>query len=292
MSDELLPYYDRELTYIRQLAAKFAEDHPKIAERLRLDPRARRRPARGAADRGVRLSDGAGPAQARRRVPRDHRVAARRPLSALPGADPLDGDRAVRGRPRADQGHDGYPIPPRTELETDPIGGRAVPVPHVLPGDALAARGQVGDPDAAAVPGPGRPAPAGPGLGPAPRDLDRLEGDAARVARGPHAALLPPRPAPARLPPLRADLQQRDRRGAGRLARRRRPDPPGPGLPRPGRVRLGRGPAAIPRPIVPRLSPADGVLRVPPEVPLRRPRPARPPGAWAAGATRSRSTSS
>ena len=38
MSDELLPYYERELTYIRQLAAKFAEDHPKIAERLRIDP--------------------------------------------------------------------------------------------------------------------------------------------------------------------------------------------------------------------------------------------------------------
>src|SRR5438105_9391003 len=36
MADELLASYHRELTYIRRLAAKFAESHPKIAERLRL----------------------------------------------------------------------------------------------------------------------------------------------------------------------------------------------------------------------------------------------------------------
>ena len=36
MSDILLPYYDRELVAIRQLAAEFAESHPKIAGRLRL----------------------------------------------------------------------------------------------------------------------------------------------------------------------------------------------------------------------------------------------------------------
>lgn len=36
MSDALLPYYDRELIAIRQLAAEFAETHPKIASRLRL----------------------------------------------------------------------------------------------------------------------------------------------------------------------------------------------------------------------------------------------------------------
>src|SRR5215471_15938331 len=38
MSDELLPYYNRELSYIRRLAGQFAEDHPKIAARLRLGP--------------------------------------------------------------------------------------------------------------------------------------------------------------------------------------------------------------------------------------------------------------
>jgi type VI secretion system protein ImpG len=38
MSDELLPYYNRELSYVRRLAAQFAEAHPKIAARLRLGP--------------------------------------------------------------------------------------------------------------------------------------------------------------------------------------------------------------------------------------------------------------
>jgi type VI secretion system protein ImpG len=36
MSDELLPYYERELSYVRRLAAEFADAHPKIASRLRL----------------------------------------------------------------------------------------------------------------------------------------------------------------------------------------------------------------------------------------------------------------
>lgn len=34
--DELLPYYNRELAYIRKLGAEFADKHPKIAARLRL----------------------------------------------------------------------------------------------------------------------------------------------------------------------------------------------------------------------------------------------------------------
>jgi len=36
MIDPLLPYYNRELTYIRKLAGEFAEAHPKIAGRLRM----------------------------------------------------------------------------------------------------------------------------------------------------------------------------------------------------------------------------------------------------------------
>jgi len=34
--DELLPYYNRELAYIRKLGAEFADRHPKIAARLRM----------------------------------------------------------------------------------------------------------------------------------------------------------------------------------------------------------------------------------------------------------------
>src|SRR5271154_4451493 len=36
--DELLEYYERELTYIRQLGAEFSEKYPKIASRLLLEP--------------------------------------------------------------------------------------------------------------------------------------------------------------------------------------------------------------------------------------------------------------
>ena len=36
MSDDLLPYYERELDAIKRLAAEFADTHPKIAARLRL----------------------------------------------------------------------------------------------------------------------------------------------------------------------------------------------------------------------------------------------------------------
>ena len=36
MSEELLPYYNRELAYLRRMGAQFAEEHPKIAGRLRM----------------------------------------------------------------------------------------------------------------------------------------------------------------------------------------------------------------------------------------------------------------
>lgn len=38
MSDELLPYYNEELAYFRQMGAEFARAYPKIAGRLRLGP--------------------------------------------------------------------------------------------------------------------------------------------------------------------------------------------------------------------------------------------------------------
>ena len=38
MRDELLGYYERELTFLRQLGAEFAEKYPKVASRLLLEP--------------------------------------------------------------------------------------------------------------------------------------------------------------------------------------------------------------------------------------------------------------
>ena len=37
MRDELLLYYERELTYLREMGAQFAEKYPKIAARLMLE---------------------------------------------------------------------------------------------------------------------------------------------------------------------------------------------------------------------------------------------------------------
>ena len=38
MADELLPYYEKELAFIRQLGAEFAEEHPKVATALAYKP--------------------------------------------------------------------------------------------------------------------------------------------------------------------------------------------------------------------------------------------------------------
>ena len=38
MRDELLSYYEKELTFLRQMGAQFAEKYPKIASRLALEP--------------------------------------------------------------------------------------------------------------------------------------------------------------------------------------------------------------------------------------------------------------
>lgn len=40
MTDELLPFYNRELSFLRRLGAEFGRAHPKIAGRLRLGPEA------------------------------------------------------------------------------------------------------------------------------------------------------------------------------------------------------------------------------------------------------------
>ena len=36
MKDEMLPYYESELIYLRQMGAEFAEKYPKIASRLQM----------------------------------------------------------------------------------------------------------------------------------------------------------------------------------------------------------------------------------------------------------------
>ena len=38
MRDDLLLYYERELTFLRQMGAEFADKYPKVASRLVLEP--------------------------------------------------------------------------------------------------------------------------------------------------------------------------------------------------------------------------------------------------------------
>src|SRR5580704_14123251 len=38
MREELLEYYERELAYVRQLGAQFAQKYPRVASRLLLEP--------------------------------------------------------------------------------------------------------------------------------------------------------------------------------------------------------------------------------------------------------------
>ena len=38
MRDDLLYYYERELTFLRRMGAEFAQAYPKVAGRLQLEP--------------------------------------------------------------------------------------------------------------------------------------------------------------------------------------------------------------------------------------------------------------
>ena len=73
MRDDVLLYYERELTYLREMGAQFAGKYPKIAARLMLeeskeseDPHVERLLEAFAFLAGARASE------ARRRFPRDH----------------------------------------------------------------------------------------------------------------------------------------------------------------------------------------------------------------------------
>ena len=67
MTDELLPYYHNELSFLRRLGNEFAEAHPKIAGRLRLTEDASDDPHVAQLDRSLCVSYQRGACQARRR---------------------------------------------------------------------------------------------------------------------------------------------------------------------------------------------------------------------------------
>jgi type VI secretion system protein ImpG len=123
MADELLPYYNRELSYIRRLAAQFAEAHPKIAGRLRLGPDASQDP------HVERLIEAFAYLNARTR----HKLEDEFPeiTESLLGVlyphyqAPVPSLAIVQFDPDPEQFQltAGYEIPRETELETEPIQG-------------------------------------------------------------------------------------------------------------------------------------------------------------------------
>jgi len=124
MNDELLPYYDRELAFLRRLGAEFAEAHPKIAARLRLS-------ADTAEDPHVeRLIEACAYLNARTRYKLDDDFPE---LSdALLGVlyphylAPIPSLAIVQFVLERSQGEllNGYDIPRDTVLETDPVDGQ------------------------------------------------------------------------------------------------------------------------------------------------------------------------
>lgn len=86
MRDELLDYYERELTFLRQMGAEFADKYPKVAARLVLEPDRCEDP------HVERLLEGFAFLAARVHLkieddfPGNHRVASQYSLPALPAA--------------------------------------------------------------------------------------------------------------------------------------------------------------------------------------------------------------
>ena len=157
MRSELLDYYERELSFLRQMGAEFAEKYPKIASRLQLEPDKCEDPARRAPPRGLRAPCGPRPPEDRRRVSRDHRVAPRDSLPRIPRARPVPVDRPVRPRRRAGHPADRSDDSAGIHALLVPRGRTPLPLPDGLPCHDLADRGESGTLRAASGRGDRRP---------------------------------------------------------------------------------------------------------------------------------------
>jgi type VI secretion system protein ImpG len=126
MADDLLEYYNRELTFIRRLGAEFAAANPKIARRLRLSP------DEEADDPHVeRLIESFAylTARVRNKLEDELPEITESLLHVLYPhyLAPIPSLSIVQFKLEAEQAQltDGYKIPRHTELETEPIQGEA-----------------------------------------------------------------------------------------------------------------------------------------------------------------------
>ena len=204
MIDELLHYYNGELAYLRELGAEFAAEVPQGGRPAAAGGGQVRGPARRAPARRGRVPDGADSPQDRRRVSRDHRLAAGHPLPALSAPAPFDVDRPVRAQPGAGEADDGFTIERGSRLNSRPVDGvpcrfRTTYPVTLWPIEVEAARL---DPDRVVV--PGKPPEA---VALLQLTLSGLGGVHVLAAQDRSASLLPRRVRPAALQPLRALAQ-------------------------------------------------------------------------------------
>ena len=100
MAQDLYHYYERELTFIRQLAQEFARQYPAAAGRLLLEPNRSIDPHVERLIESFALLAGRVQHKLDDEFPELTDALLGRPLPALPRADPVDGDRPVRARLR------------------------------------------------------------------------------------------------------------------------------------------------------------------------------------------------
>ena len=86
MREELLEYYERELAYVRQLGAEFAQEISARSQQAAAGAGPLRRSSRRAPDGSLRLHGGARSPAHRRRFSGNHIGSARHRLAALPAA--------------------------------------------------------------------------------------------------------------------------------------------------------------------------------------------------------------
>ena len=121
--DELLLYYERELTFLRQMGAEFGEKYPKVASRLVLEPDKCDDPhverlleafAFLAARVHLKIDD---------EFPEITEALLEHSLSALHPADSVDVDRAVPPGPGTGQDDHGHQIEPRVRALFEAVDG-------------------------------------------------------------------------------------------------------------------------------------------------------------------------
>ena len=250
MRDDLLYYYERELTYLRRMGAEFAGRYPKVAGRLQLerdkceDPHVERllegfafwRP--GCTSRSTTTF-------------RDQRVVSQRRLSALCPPAALDVAGRIPARPRPGQADDRLPHSPRHPAVSRPWPASRASSALLRYGALAAGSGRRLVEDA-------RPSqPADQGFGGRRRTQGRAPvpaGHLVRQAGARYAPAPPERRGQPGLHPLRAALQQL-RPGAGAGPHAAKPDQAGAAAGRvapAGGLRRARGDAAVSRPVLPR----------------------------------------